>query len=95
METLKRIFRTTIQLTEQQKNTPRSVPANLKMKHDEASGLGFVSPPQANQPSNRKQMVGGPPQPRQPLMADKKVGRNESCPCNSGKKYKKCCGKID
>ncbi len=20
-----------------------------------------------------------------------KVGRNESCPCNSGKKYKKCC----
>ena len=22
----------------------------------------------------------------------KKVGRNESCPCESGKKYKKCCG---
>ncbi|OEU70410.1 MAG: preprotein translocase subunit SecA [Desulfovibrio sp. S3730MH75] len=22
-----------------------------------------------------------------------KVGRNESCPCGSGKKYKKCCGK--
>lgn len=22
-----------------------------------------------------------------------KVGRNEPCPCNSGKKYKKCCGK--
>ena len=24
---------------------------------------------------------------------DKKVGRNEACPCGSGKKYKKCCGK--
>ena len=24
----------------------------------------------------------------------KKVGRNESCPCGSGIKYKKCCGKI-
>lgn len=24
--------------------------------------------------------------------ADKKVGRNEPCPCGSGKKYKKCCG---
>jgi len=24
--------------------------------------------------------------------AEKKVGRNESCPCGSGKKYKKCCG---
>ena len=24
---------------------------------------------------------------------DNKVGRNDSCPCGSGKKYKKCCGK--
>ena len=23
----------------------------------------------------------------------KKIGRNEKCPCGSGKKYKKCCGK--
>jgi uncharacterized protein YecA (UPF0149 family) len=21
-----------------------------------------------------------------------KIGRNDSCPCGSGKKYKKCCG---
>ena len=26
-------------------------------------------------------------------MAEKKVGRNEPCPCGSGKKYKKCCCK--
>ena len=24
---------------------------------------------------------------------EKKVGRNDPCPCGSGKKYKKCCGK--
>ncbi len=24
----------------------------------------------------------------------KKVGRNEPCPCGSGKKYKKCCGRV-
>ena len=24
----------------------------------------------------------------------KKIGRNEKCPCGSGKKYKYCCGKI-
>lgn len=24
---------------------------------------------------------------------EKKVGRNDSCPCGSGKKYKKCCGR--
>ncbi len=28
-----------------------------------------------------------------PKRVDKKVGRNDSCPCGSGKKYKNCCGK--
>jgi len=27
------------------------------------------------------------------LAGPKKIGRNEPCPCGSGKKYKKCCGK--
>ncbi|WP_352418510.1 SEC-C metal-binding domain-containing protein [Proteiniborus sp.] len=27
------------------------------------------------------------------IVKDKKIGRNEPCPCGSGKKYKKCCGK--
>jgi preprotein translocase subunit SecA len=27
------------------------------------------------------------------VTAEKKVGRNDPCPCGSGKKYKKCCGK--
>lgn len=26
------------------------------------------------------------------LISQRKVGRNEPCPCGSGKKYKKCCG---
>ena len=30
---------------------------------------------------------------RQPARADVKVGRNDPCPCGSGKKYKECCGK--
>ena len=25
-------------------------------------------------------------------IAEKKVGRNDPCPCGSGKKHKKCCG---
>lgn len=28
-----------------------------------------------------------------PRKVEKKVGRNEPCPCGSGKKYKQCCGK--
>ena len=27
------------------------------------------------------------------FVAEKTVGRNDPCPCGSGKKYKKCCGK--
>lgn len=30
---------------------------------------------------------------RQPTVNDEKVGRNDPCPCGSGKKYKNCCGK--
>jgi SWIM/SEC-C metal-binding protein len=29
--------------------------------------------------------------PPKTVIAEKKVGRNEPCPCGSGKKYKKCC----
>jgi preprotein translocase subunit SecA len=36
-------------------------------------------------------------QPREPVepfrRAEPKVGRNDECPCGSGKKYKKCCGR--
>jgi SWIM/SEC-C metal-binding protein len=31
--------------------------------------------------------------PPKTTIAKKKVGRNEPCPCGSGKKHKKCCGK--
>ncbi len=35
------------------------------------------------------------PQPAQPARrAEAKTGRNEPCPCGSGKKFKKCCGGV-
>ena len=30
---------------------------------------------------------------REPIKKQKKIGRNDPCPCGSGKKYKKCCGR--
>jgi len=39
------------------------------------------------------QFVGGESSTKkQPVLAKKTVGRNDPCPCGSGKKYKKCCG---
>ena len=35
------------------------------------------------------------PRPKpQPVRTEKKIGRNEPCPCGSGKKYKNCHGKA-
>ncbi|ACM61180.1 protein translocase subunit secA [Caldicellulosiruptor bescii] len=31
---------------------------------------------------------------RKPVVKTQKVGRNDPCPCGSGKKYKKCCGAV-
>ncbi len=35
------------------------------------------------------------PPPVEPVQVDKskQAGRNDPCPCGSGKKFKKCCGK--
>ncbi len=33
-----------------------------------------------------------PQEVQKPYVAEVKVGRNDPCPCGSGKKYKKCCG---
>jgi len=32
---------------------------------------------------------------KQPVRKAKKPGRNDPCPCGSGKKYKHCCGKDE
>ena len=34
------------------------------------------------------------PERKAPKRAEAKVGRNDPCPCGSGKKYKNCCGKV-
>lgn len=47
--------------------------------------------------SRRNDAAGTPqktPEKVQPVRVEKKVGRNEPCPCGSGKKYKQCHGKV-
>ena len=63
------------------------------MKHDSNIDLGFVAPPKSQ---NQGQVDGARPAPPkvQPITSEKKIGRNEPCPCGSGKKYKKCHGAL-
>ncbi len=45
-----------------------------------------------NDPSGSGKGKDGRSQAQQPVRVDKKVGRNDPCPCGSGKKYKNCHG---
>ncbi len=65
----------------------------LTMTHDASTGLGFQAnrePVEGTEPARNAQ----PPATKvQQLHAGEKVGRNDPCPCGSGKKYKNCHGR--
>lgn len=50
--------------------------------------------PQQQQGSANQQQAPEPPKKTAPVRVEKKVGRNEACPCGSGKKFKQCHGKL-
>ena len=49
--------------------------------------------PRYNDPSGGGMTRDGRTQAQQPVRVEKKVGRNDPCPCGSGKKYKNCHGR--
>jgi preprotein translocase subunit SecA len=73
----------------------RRAAAAMKFQHADASALGG---PQAPQPGRGEQGARAAAPPSEPIETFKreaaKVGRNEPCPCGSGKKYKQCHGKL-
>lgn len=72
----------------------RRRPVELSEVHDSADGMGFQSrPPQAEGQQAAQPQQQQRPGKKKPVIAAPKVGRNDPCPCGSGKKYKKCCGK--
>ncbi len=48
-----------------------------------------------NQEIPERQAPHQPEEKQQPVRKEKTVGRNDPCPCGSGNKYKKCCGKNE
>ena len=70
---------------------PRQEPKNLTTSKAGVSNLNESMQAQqraANAPQRQA------PQKVAPIKAEKTVGRNEPCPCGSGKKYKQCHGKA-
>jgi len=75
-----------------QENRPARRPSAMRLTHQESVGMGFVpgaEPESQDQP--RYTSDGQQPKVR-PVHVEVKVGRNDPCPCGSGKKYKHCHG---
>jgi preprotein translocase subunit SecA len=57
----------------------------MRAVHEEASAMGYSGMAEESRKAGKKKPV---------RRAKAKVGRNDPCPCGSGKKYKKCCGAV-
>ena len=96
-ETLKRIFRTDLSKVGVQSMQSKSKTQNIQMKKNQDILSGLTPRDQDHKKSNVSSFPGAPQQHArpnqkvQPIKVEKKIGRNDLCPCGSGKKYKKCC----
>jgi preprotein translocase subunit SecA len=65
----------------------RSAPSRVTTTKDSAVNMGIqTGAPQENEAAKRGK--------QQPIRVEEKIGRNDPCPCGSGKKYKHCHGKA-
>ena len=72
----------------------RSVPQ--KTLHHSTSAFGGTEPASDSAPPKGSDMVSeamAATEKAKPVRTGPKVGRNDPCPCGSGRKYKHCCGK--
>jgi preprotein translocase subunit SecA len=74
-------------------NFMRATPKETR--HDSSSAFG--TPPPKEEKPNASDIVSKAAddvskKKLQPVRTGPKVGRNDQCPCGSGKKYKNCCG---
>jgi preprotein translocase subunit SecA len=80
-ETLELIFK--LQVQERERPGREEPRRQMRAIHQSTVGMGLSETSQA------EEVAPGKPQ---PVKVGKKIGRNDPCPCGSGKKYKKCCG---
>src|SRR5262249_6978703 len=93
-EVSKLIFRVRIGQSEQ----VRSAYNVTSTSHEDVGGYGVAEniralPVDQQAGGDAQPEQAGEPAPVKTIVNEKeKVGRNDPCPCGSGKKYKKCCG---
>ena len=68
-------------------------PQQMHIAHDSADGMGFRTGPEAVPGTGEGGDGGARAGKPQPIQVGDKIGRNDPCPCGSGKKYKQCHGR--
>jgi len=69
-------------------------PARMQLVHESATGLGFSSGA-VGEESDIQKASHDRSSKKQPVRVEKKIGPNDPCWCGSGKKYKKCHGRVE
>ena len=90
LENIKREVVETLSRFEVVEAPPLEAPPEVEFQftHEEFSGLAGEAPPE-------EEAAAAAEEARRPYVREgRKVGRNEPCPCGSGKKYKHCCGRL-
>lgn len=82
------IFRASV-VSDQSQSVVGELAKNMNFSGAESNPEQFA---QAAKEEN-KQMMSNMPKIEKPIKSEKTVKRNDPCPCGSGKKYKKCCGR--
>jgi len=94
------------QLEREEEQRRERVNRRLQAQHAEAASLSQLTSageaagqlPRAAAPPGARQAPPPPPmpmQPQRPVRVAPKVGRNQPCPCGSGKKFKNCHGVLE
>ena len=80
-----------VQIRQEGQQPRQAVPRRIIESHNSALSFGNMAAQQ--QQAARQSANAGAVSPVQVIRTAPKVGRNDPCPCGSGKKYKNCCGR--
>jgi preprotein translocase subunit SecA len=96
-ETMDLLMKMDIPIEELQTTNQSSTQSSSYAKAHETSGSGdseVGAGTDANRKASQNSGVRRPVEKQQPVTVEKTAGRNDPCPCGSGKKFKQCHGKI-
>jgi preprotein translocase subunit SecA len=95
-ESVELLMKLDIPVEQELQSTNKEERQNNYAKASSTSNTSSTTPPQFSGAEAYKKAIESslpPIEKKEPIIAEPKAGRNDPCPCGSGKKYKQCHGK--